>query len=117
MVRHGKAPYLECSSLGDKRFSALYAWVGGKTIERRYQEAKQFDCGTILHWRQRKGLKPSNVEECRALYSKLWDLYIEENPDLLPVIKEAAGLSDIYGKRGRACQATELWRIKNSASE
>lgn len=114
MIRHGEPPYLECSSLGDRRLSALYARVGGKTIERHYQEAKVFSCGTILPWRKRKGLKPVNIQQCRDLYSKLWDQYIAENPELLSVIAVASGLSDFYGKKGSACQATELWRIRNA---
>lgn len=39
--------------------------------------------------------------------------YIEENPHLLQVLRAQSGLSDIFGQPGRACQATELWRIKN----
>ena len=114
MIRHGKPPYLECSSMGDKRFSALYARVDGKTIEQHYQEAKVFECGTILPWRKRKGLKAANAAHCLALYSQLWDRYIAEHPELLDVLVTASGVSDFYGKKGSACQATELWRIRNS---
>jgi hypothetical protein len=40
MIRYGKAPFLECSSKGDRRFSAYFARVSGETIEARYQAAK-----------------------------------------------------------------------------
>jgi hypothetical protein len=119
MVKHGKAPFLECSSKGDKRFSAFYARVkryGGKSIEDMYQAAKIFaDGSTGLTWRQAKGRKPVNIEDVRILYSHLWNVYIRENPELLKVLQEASGLSDIFGQAGHACQATELWRIKESS--
>ncbi len=114
MVKHGKAPYLECSSTGDKRFSAFWAKVNGLTIERQYQAAKIFEDGsTGLHWKLAKGRHPVNYEEVRKLYSDLWDQYIRENPDLLFVIRAASGFSDKYGTPGGVCQATELWRIRN----
>lgn len=114
MVRHGTAPFLECSSRGDKRFSAFYAIVRGKCIEQWYQEAKVFEDGVDLTWKERQGFKPLNRDECRKLYSALWDEYIGEHPEYLPVLQTASGLSDIYGKPGHFCQATELWRIRNT---
>lgn len=115
MIRHGEPPYLECSSRGDKRFSAFYAKVNGRTIEEQYQAAKVFEDGRSgLTWKEAKGKVAVNQEYCRRLYSALWDQYIDENPELLDVLKNAAGLSDIFGQPGHACQATELWRIRNS---
>lgn len=117
MIRHGEHPYLECSSKGDKRFSAFHARLpqyGYKSIEEVYQGAKVFEDGsTSLSWKEAKGKKPVNIEFCRNFYSLLWDEYIENNPHLLKVLKEAHGLSDIFGQEGHACQATELWRIRN----
>jgi hypothetical protein len=116
MVRHGKPPFLECSSRGDRRFSAFFARVRGKSIEQRYQEAKDLgdpEANAVLTWKERRGLPAVNAEECHALYSALWDEYIDANPHLLKVLREASGLSDMFGKPGHACQATELWRIRN----
>lgn len=116
MIRHGKEPYLECSSRGDKRFSAFYAKVNGINIETHYQAFKQFEDGsTELTWRQAKGKRAVNMEECADFYAQLWDCYIEEHPELLLVLQEATGLSDMFGKQGSQCQATELWRIRNNA--
>ena len=116
-IRHGKAPFLECSSKGDKRFSAFYARIkrrNNKTIEEIYQASKVFEDGsTGLNWKQAKGKNAVNIEECRRLYSDLWDIYITENPDLLIPLCAASGVSDIFGQPERACQATELWRIRN----
>lgn len=118
MIYHGVAPFLECSSAGDNRFSAYYARVmgrGGQTIEAIYQGAKVFSCGaTGLSIREARGKRPKNILAVRDLYSRLWDEYIQENPHLLAVLREASGLCDRFGQRGHCCQATELWRIRNS---
>jgi hypothetical protein len=126
LIKHGKAPYLECSTKGDKRFSAfnakfkweekeLPAFIVGRSIEDIYQANKIFEDGsTGLSWREAKGKKAVNQEAVTELYSKLWDFYIKQNPSLLNVLKEATGLSDIFGQEGHCCQATELWRIRNS---
>lgn len=116
MIKHGNAPFLECSSKGDKRFSAFHARIssrGNRSIEEIYQAAKVFEDGsTGLSWREAKGRRPINRSEVLDLYGRLWDEYIEENKHLIPVLVGASGLSDIFGKPGSACQATELWRIR-----
>jgi len=113
MIKHGNPPYLECSSKGDKRFSAFYAIVDGRSIEEQYQAYKVFiDGSTGLSWRQAKGRRAVNQREAAELYSTLWDRYIKEHPELLAVLKQASGLSDIFGQVGHCCQATELWRIR-----
>jgi hypothetical protein len=115
MIRHGVAPFLECSSRGDKRFSAFFARVGGASIEAMYQAAKIFaDGSTGLTWREAKGRAAINQVEVAALYSYLWNKYIAEHPELLTVLQQASGLSDIFGQPGRCCQATELWRIRGT---
>ncbi len=117
MIRHGEAPYLECSSKGDRRFSAFHARIrsrGGKSIEDIYQASKVFaDGSTGLGWRDAKGKLAVNMTQVRKLYSGLWDEYIGENRHLLDVIRAASGVSDVFGQTGSACQATELWRIRN----
>ncbi len=115
MVQHGFKPMLECSSKGDKRFSAFYAKLNafkGKTIEEVYQAAKVFADGTTgLSISQAKGKQAVNMDFVRELYSSLWDIYFQENPDLLKVIRQYRGFSDVFGKKGNACQATEIYRI------
>lgn len=114
MLRYGKPPYLECSSVGDARFSAFFARIkrrDNKTIEEIYQAAKDGITGHT--WRDAKGRQAVNQADCAELYSKLWDDYIVENMDiLLPVLTAATGLSDTFGVEGHCCQATELWRIR-----
>lgn len=125
MIRVGEPPYLECSSRGDKRFSAWYAKpkvLGGLSIEEAYHALKIFDDGsTGQTWREAKlaqglGHKIVNLEYCHKAYSLMWDEYIRENPELLDVLKAAPGLSDMFGQEGHACQAVELWRIRNGGA-
>jgi hypothetical protein len=112
MMRFGESPYLECSSKGDKRFSAFYAYIGPHSIEELYQRSKVFEGGvTGLHWRQAKGMTPINVEESRRIYSQLWDQYFALNPHLYEEIDKYKGFSDIFGQEGHACQAEEIYRI------
>ncbi len=117
MITHGVAPYLECSSRGDRRFSAFFARIRSRdhlTIEHIYQAAKVFADGTTgLNWRQAKGRRAVNREQVTQLYSRLWNEYIEENPDLLHVLRKHTGLSDMFGQEGHCCQATELWQVRN----
>lgn len=117
MIRHGTAPFLECSSKGDKRFSAFYARIksrGNRSIEDIYQASKVFaDGSTGLSWKEAKGRRAVNQDEVTSLYAKLWDEYIGENPQLLDVIANASGLQDIFGQPGSCCQASELWRIRS----
>jgi hypothetical protein len=116
MISHGTAPFLECSTRGDVRFSALRARVrarGNRRIEDIYQSAKIFADGTSgLSSAAAKGRLAVNQAEVRTLYAQLWDEYVAENPSLLEVLKSATGLQDRFGQDGHACQATELWRIR-----
>lgn len=114
MVRVGQPPYLECSSAGDRRFSAFYARIAGSSIEEIYQAAKVFEGGvTGLTWRAAKGRRAVNQDEVAALYRELWRAYLTLNPHLLPVLRAASGLSDQFGKPGRVCQAVTLWELRN----
>ena len=110
MIRLGVAPYLECSTRGDRRFSALVArptrFGGARSIEELYQGYKTFA--------DRQRTLCVNIVEARALYAHLWDCYIAENQHLLLVLRQATGLSDMFGQTGHACQAEELWRIRNA---
>lgn len=114
MIQYGKPPFLECSTRGDKRFSAFCAIVNGKSIEEQYQAAKIFDDGsTGLHWKDAKGRRAVNATECAIFYENLWRQYISEHPELLDVIKNASGLSDIFATKGSVNQAKVLWKIRN----
>lgn len=113
MVCYGDPPFHECSSHGDKRFSAFYARVNGRSIEEQYQAAKVLPDGSTGHdWRRAKGVPAVNREEVEALYSRLWDQYIEENPHLVAILTKASGLSDKFASHNSTNQARELWRIR-----
>lgn len=117
MIKHGEAPFLECSTAGDKRFSAFCARIEGRnaqTIEKIYQQAKVFaDGSTKVDIWQAKGRVPTNQEEVTQLYEQLWKEYLAENPDLILPLLQARGLSDQFGQKGHVCQATVLWKARN----
>lgn len=118
MIRVGNPPYLECSTKGDKRFSAFCAVVNGRSIEETYQAAKVFkDGSTGLTWREAKGKAPVNFEEVSKLYEDLWRRYIDEHPELQKVLLKATGLSDIFGQPHSNCQAVVLWKIRKELQE
>lgn len=117
MLRFGSPPYLECSGRGDRRFSAFYARprsLNGRSIEEAYQASKVFEGGvTGLSWRIAKGLRATNAAECASLYRRWWEEWVREQ-NLLPVLKAASGLSDMFGQSGHVCQAEVLWEIRNA---
>jgi hypothetical protein len=123
MIRHGVPPYLEVSSRGDKRFSALYARIATlmfSTIEELYQGSKEFEPyahgsdanGRVTNWRDAKGKRPKNTVFVAWYYDTLWRQYLLENSFLLPTLVEATGLSDRFGQTGSNCQATTLWLLR-----
>lgn len=114
MIKVGEPPFLECSSKGDKRFSAFYARLKlfNKTIEELYQSSKIFEDGTTnLSIKDAKGRKAINQEKLNELYSSLWDLYFYENPNLLDIVNQYKGFTDIFGQKGHCYQAIEIYRI------
>lgn len=116
MIKHGVPPYYECSSHGDKRFSAFYAKIknrNNKSIEEIYQSSKIFNGIIYSNWRDAKGKVCINQQEVTELYSILWDEYIDENIELLDILLKQSGLCDKFGQKNHVCQATELWRIRN----
>lgn len=122
MLHFGKPPYIECSSIGDHRFSAFYArprYLKGKSIEEAYQAMKKFRTpdGKIesnLEWRAAKGRTPINLKECQEAYRQWWGIWVKEQ-NLMPVLETASGLCDTFGQKGHICQAGVLWDIRNQA--
>lgn len=116
MMKLGQAPYLECSTRGDRRLSAFVATpqsLGGKTIEVAYQAMKILEDGrTGLWWKEAKGKRAVNQAECSKAYDLWWLEWVRQE-NLLPILQAARGLSDMFGKAGSVCQAEVLWRIRN----
>lgn len=105
---------LECSSAGDKRFSALYATVNflgiTKTIEEHYQQCKrdelnqQVSKGQTVHHIiiQNKILPP---ELLTPFYRYLWHLYFKQNPHLISFVKQFDVFTDKFRGKAINCQA------------
>ena len=107
---------LECSSKGDKRFSAFYAYVtlyGRNTnIERHYQSCKKFNDPSIT---KVKGLQPDYIiingkeldkKYLTPYYKLLWVKYLDEHPELVEYASQFDDFHDIFkGKNTINCQA------------
>jgi hypothetical protein len=104
-VKRGE-PYYECSSKGDKRYSAIYARLkkyDNKSIEEIYQLDIKGYRGKVGHWKEAKGKPPLNnktMDDLFQEYVKLWEEYFKENPELLEEIKIKAidkTITDMFG--------------------
>lgn len=125
---------LECSSKGDKRFSALYAkvYVDGvfDSIENHYQKSKVFKNqeGKLIqykNWKEAKGKCPVafNISGYylplrfgKMFYSLLWYKYLKSNPSLENVLEQFDTYKDMFrSKNAHVCQADILKNyMKNS---
>lgn len=75
----------ECSSKGDKRFSALFAVMAdGRTIEQHYQcDVKGYQPGGT-NWRLGKGKPPLNTsKDLWAEYLELWMAWARDHETLM----------------------------------
>lgn len=115
---------LECSSKGDKRFSALYAKVSVNgvfdSIENHYQKSKVFkdENGKLIqydNWKMAKGKMPIafNISGYylplrfgSMFYSLMWYKYLKANPSLENVLEQFDIYNDIFkSKNSYVCQA------------
>lgn len=112
---------LECSSKGDKRFSALVATVSvfgvSDTIENHYQCAKRTKDPSFVprNWLDTKGKKPEYFEigghkypitSGKSFYEILWVKYLDNNPELVEYAKKFDDFSDMFkSKNAVVCQA------------
>lgn len=109
---------LECSSKGDKRFSAFYAKVSAfgsfNSIENHYQLSKRFGDFTPLNWKDAKGKTPTHIElngkqyELELLsqwYKLLWLRYLDNNPSLVEYASQFDEYNDIFKGKSINCQA------------
>lgn len=120
-ARYGEG--YECSSAGDRRFSAFYARLeDGRTIEQHYQcDVKGYDPGGT-NWKAGKGNPPLDrsknlIEE----YQKLWDRWAILNPRLIEELRgharQRGGLLTDRFAATSVSQATALANILNRPRE
>lgn len=117
----------ECSSIGDKRFSAFYALMpDGRSIEHWYQcDIKGYDIGGT-NWKLGKGkppVFPFSEEDLWSLYLNLWRIWTIRNGPLLVELVDLANannsvLRDVFAKtpinQARAlAQILNEWIIPN----
>lgn len=116
-ARHGG---YECSSRGDKRFSALYARMpDGRSIEQHYQcDVKGYDPGGV-NWRLGKGKPPlDRTTDVWQAYLALWRQWAQHNPALLSELAQRASTHMLLSDRFATTpvnQARALATILNEA--
>ena len=95
----------ECSSRGDRRFSALFAVLpDGRTIEEAYQLDVKGYRDVSENWKDGKGKPPINGKTNAQLweeYLELWRVWTKANPETffeLCVIAEKQTLTDKFAK-------------------
>lgn len=91
----------ECSTQGDKRFSAFTAKLSdGRSIEEHYQcDVKGYDPGGT-NWRLGKGKKALDPnKDLWASYLALWKQWAASNPDLMIELKAKAMATGILSDR------------------
>ncbi len=109
---------LECSSKGDKRFSAFYAkikiWGKYDSIENHYQLCKRFGEFSPKTWRDAKGKNPTHINlngndyDLKFLsqwYKMLWCRYLDINPKLVEYASSFDEYNDIFKGKSINCQA------------
>jgi len=110
----------ECSSVGDKRFSALYAIMpDGRYLESHYQcDVKAHSPGSN-NWRLGKGKPPLDTKiDLWQEYLRLWTIWTSLHPDLMDELRVKASennniLSDCFSSTP-VNQARALATILNS---
>lgn len=110
---------LECSSKGDKRFSAFYAKIkigdSYLSIENHYQLSKRFGHSPVpKSWKDSKGKEPTHficmgkvcpVEYLSMYYKLLWYKYLTENPQLVLYASKFNTFTDMFEGKSINCQA------------
>lgn len=119
---------LECSSKGDKRFSAFSAKIKifGKndTIENHYQMAKRIGEFKPESWRDIKGKKFTHfeldnkkipLELSGQFYDFLWIIYLDSNPFLRKYSSMYSDYGDMFkSKKSYVCQADSIRKYHNN---
>jgi hypothetical protein len=110
-----KKKVLECSSKGDRRFSAMYARVEAfgiwDTIENHYQKCKRTATGGSVRKGQPVDHMVLNGRKFSAFmltdwYRLLWIKYLDRNPSLVEYAKQFDEFTDMFrGKNTINCQA------------
>jgi hypothetical protein len=105
---------LECSSRGDKRFSAFYAKIrfygSYDSIENHYQGVKRDSDGKIAG--KGKAVDHINingrtldVKYLTPLYTMMWIKYLDEHPELVEYAKQFDDFNDMFRGKCINCQA------------
>jgi len=114
----------ECSSKGDKRFSALYATLkDGRTIEEAYQldiKGYRAQSNDWMFGKRKPPLMSISEEDLWKQYLDLWKTWANENPELITELynktKKNKVLTDMFANT-KISQARALAVILNEIEE
>lgn len=105
---------LECSSKGDKRFSAFYAYINlygiNDSIEHHYQRCKRFYVqptkikGAIPDYIEVNNIK-YDLKYLTPFYKLLWVKYLDNHSELVEYAKQFDDFNDIFKGKSINCQA------------
>lgn len=108
---------LECSSIGDKRFSSFCAFVNLNgiydSIENHYQNSKGFNIkpetikGSKPDYIQLIGIK-YNLKYLTPLYNLLWIKYLDKNKELVEYASDFDDFKDVFKWSSINCQADTI---------
>jgi hypothetical protein len=121
---------LECSSRGDKRYSAFFAIVNmfgvNDVIERHYQLCKRIGNYAPTTVKGIKGRKPTHIAvngvtlEVRFLsqyYKYMWYTYLNSHFDLVEYASRFDDFSDMFKGRSVNCQADVIRQYMRQGKE
>ncbi len=109
----------ECSSKGDKRFSAFYARLpDGRSIEEHYQcDVKGYDPGGT-NWRLGKGKPPLRAVDTRSEYLALWQQWASHNKSLLEELRaKATAHGGVLSDRFATSPVNQAWALATVLNE
>ena len=109
---------LECSSKGDKRFSAFYAKIDVygdyDSIENHYQLSKRFGNEAPSSWKDAKGKTPTHfhlkgfdvdINLLSQFYKVMWVKYLDEHQELVEYASQFDDFNDMFKGKSTNCQA------------
>ena len=105
---------LECSSRGDKRFSAFYAKIkfygSYDSIENHYQNVKRDAAGRKVGKGQPVDHihiygRMLDVKYLTPLYTMMWIKYLDEHPELVEYAQDFDEFTDMFRGKCVNCQA------------
>lgn len=121
MCSYGPGPFLECSSEGDRRFSAHEVRLqvyGNSTIDeiahavRIYQDGSSRKSYEECCYAEALGLEVVNQRQCDTIVERLWTQYFNEHLELHGILKAVGGVSDRVVRPAKTNHVRGIWAAR-----